>query len=154
MKTIVTLIVVFFLTSFVKSTFFHMEKPQNEEFSWLMGAWERTNEKEGQKTYEYWKKKKDGVFIGMGCTLKKGDTIWKENIILRKKENWLFEVTGQGEEAPTTFVLTELNGESFTCENEENEFPKVIQYEKSANGLKAVISGGGPNITFEFIKKP
>lgn len=152
MKTVVALILVFFLTAFVKPTVFDLERPQNQDFSWLVGAWERTNEKEGQKTYEYWKKKKDGLLIGMGCTLKNGDTIWKENIVLRKKDNWFFEVTGQGEDQPTIFRLTKVNHSSFTCENQENEFPKVIQYEKSATGLKAVISGGGPNITFEFKK--
>jgi len=128
-------------------------KQLNEDFSWLLGSWQRINEEEGRQTFEHWKKQSKDEFIGIGCTLKGGDTIWQEAMKLRKLDkNWNLEVTGEGESEPTIFKLTEINNDSFTCENPENEFPKLITYAKTGTGLKAVISGGGPNIEFKFNK--
>lgn len=152
MKTIIPLVFLLLLTSFDSPTDDAIIKVQKEDFSWLIGAWQRSNEKEGQQTFEHWKKQSKDVFVGMGCTLKNSDTIWKEDIILRKTDHWRFEVRGQGEDEPTVFKITEISEHSFTCQNPENEFPKVIHYEKSATGLKAVISGGGATIPFEFKK--
>lgn len=152
MKTTITLLFLFLASSFVVPLSTDQFKTKKEDFSWLLGAWKRTNEKEGQQTFEYWKKQDKNRFIGLGCTLKNGDTLWKENIVLHKKDSWRFEVTGQGEDKPTVFILTEVGESSFTCQNPENEFPKVIRYQRSNSGLTAVISGGGPNITFEFKK--
>ncbi len=153
MKTIISLTLLLFLTSFSKPKPEQIPKSTNEDFSWLLGSWQRTNEKEGKQTFEHWKKKSKDEFIGLACTLKDGDTIWQEAIKLRKiRKNWNFEVTGQGETHPTVFKLTEMSNKSFTCENPENEFPKVISYAKTEAGLTAVIFGGGPKITFEYNK--
>lgn len=51
---------------------------------------------------------------------------------------------------PTVFELTEIEQETFTCENEENEFPKKIKYSKSGKKLMAIISGEDMKIPFEF----
>lgn len=153
MKIIISLILLLFLTSFSKPLAEQIPESKQEDFSWLLGSWQRINEKEGRQTFERWTKQTKERLIGMGCTLKEGDTIWKENIVLKKVDNnWHFEVTGQGEEQPTVFTLTNISETSFVCENPKNEFPKVISYAKSERGLKAIISGGGPNITFDFIK--
>ncbi len=153
MKTIISLTLLLFLTSFSIPKPEQIQKSTNEDFSWLLGSWQRTNEEEGRQTFEHWKKLTNDEFIGIGCTLKGGDTIWQEAIKLRKLDNnWNFEVLGKGETESTVFTLTEMSDESFTCENPENEFPKIISYAKTATGLKAVISGGGPDIAFEFEK--
>ena len=152
MKTIITLTLLF-LTSFTNPELEQLPKSTDENFSWLLGSWQRTNEKEGRLTFEHWEKQSKDVFIGVGCTLKDGDTIWQESIMLRKIDtHWKFEVKGAGEAEPAIFKLTKLAGTSFVCENPENEFPKVISYAKSEMGLKAIISGGGPTIAFEFKK--
>ncbi len=153
MKTIISLTLLLFLTSFSTPESAQIPKPLNEDFSWLLGSWQRINEEEGRQTFEHWKKQSKDEFIGIGCTLKGGDTIWQEAMKLRKFDNnWNLEVTGKGEPQPTIFKLTDMSDKSFTCENPENEFPKLITYAKTATGLKAEISGGGPNIEFEFKK--
>lgn len=134
-------------------------KPRTTEFNtdtqyepkWLIGNWERIGEKGEKKTYEQWKKKKDGLFIGMGCTLAGTDTVWKENVILSKKNDiWTFEVTGLGDSIPTVFTITEMIKDKFICVNEANDFPKIIEYAFVNDEIHAEISGGGPAIPFNF----
>ncbi len=122
-----------------------------QNFDWLLGNWERTNEKEGQQTFETWTKKNDSEYIGLGYTLKNNDTIWMENVLLINKNNhWTFEVTGKGEPKATIFKLSKIEKYSFSCENPENEFPNIIQYNTKDDKLHALISGGEMNIPFEF----
>lgn len=152
MRTLLALLT-FLLLIFFSNPFIEASKLSEANFSWLLGSWQRVNEKEGRQTYEHWEKDSEDLYLGMGCTLKEGDTIWKENLKLRKSgNNWNFEVKGKGETTPTIFVLTKIEKESFVCENPENEFPKVISYQKSNLGLSAIISGGGNDIAFEFKK--
>lgn len=122
-----------------------------ENFDWLLGSWHRINEKDGKETYEIWNKINNTEYIGVGYTLQNSDTIWKENIkLIKSDKDWNFEVSGMGESSPTIFKLTKIDIESFTCENELNEFPKKIKYYKNENKITAVISGGDMKIPFEF----
>lgn len=123
----------------------------SESFDWLLGEWRRTNEQEGKQTFENWKKARDTEYHGFGFTLQNSDTVWKENIILIKHDTiWNFEVTGHGEDQPTIFRIINIGRESFDSENQENEFPQVISYSRDKNNLKAVISGNGMVIPFDF----
>ncbi len=122
-----------------------------ENFDWLEGNWQRTNEREGKKTFENWKKISDTEYSGEGFTLMHTDTVFQENIkLLKTDENWTFEVRMKENDTPTVFKLTALKIGTFTCENPENEFPKKIKYEKKGIKLEAVISGGGTEIPFIF----
>ena len=122
-------------------------------FDWLIGNWERTNEKDGIKTYENWVKNNNSEYIGIGFSLKENDTVSKENIrLIMSSNNWSLEVSIEDDISPTVFKVSELNNNSFTCENFENEFPNKIQYLKVENGIKAVVSGGNLEIIFEFEK--
>jgi len=151
MRTLLTLLIIIFLCAFSNPLIKVSKITKDADFSWLLGSWQRVNEKEGQQTFEYWKQASNELYVGMGCTLKEGDTIWKENIELQKVgKDWNFEVKGKGETQPTVFTLTKIEKEGFVCENPENEFPKIISYQKSDTGLSAIISGGGSDITFEF----
>jgi len=128
--------------------------PHETQFDWLLGNWERTNDSEGNKTYEYWSKKSSTEYIGLGCTLKGKDTIFKENIhLIKEKETWVLKVIGVNE-APTLFPISSISSTSFTCKNPENEFPKKIIYVLEEGKLKAVISDNDTNISFLFKKKP
>ncbi len=123
----------------------------SENFDWLVGNWQSINEEEDRKTFETWNMKNDTEYKGFGFTLQNNDTVWQEHVRLVKSETgWNFEVTGKGESKPTVFKLTNVERESFACENQENEFPKKIVYAKAGNKIKAVISGGSMEIPFEF----
>lgn len=126
-------------------------KPSAENFDWLVGEWQRTNEKEGRETFEMWSKVSDSEYSGFGATLQEGDTLWYENMKLVKSNNlWSFEVTGQADTTATTFILTKIEEGRFTSENDQNEFPTKIEYYISGDKLKAMISGGGEEISFDF----
>jgi len=126
---------------------------EEAQFDWMLGNWERTNNSKGTKTYEYWTKKSKDEYIGYGCTLKNKDTVFKENIRLIKLNNlWSFEVVGVNE-APTLFKLISNKTNSFTCENQQNEFPKKISYFLDGEQLKAIISDDTTEIPFLFKKK-
>ena len=58
MKTMISLTLLLFLTSFNMPKPEQTQKSTNEDFSWLLGSWQRTNEEEGRQTFEHWKKTK------------------------------------------------------------------------------------------------
>lgn len=126
---------------------------QHENFDWLIGQWVRVNDSEGNTTYEFWEKKSKTEYTGLGFTIQQSDTVWKENIGLQKKDGtWNFEVFGMTDSKPTIFLMSSFENDRFVVENKENEFPKKIEYRLVDNNLHAVISGGGPEILFEFEK--
>lgn len=120
---------------------------------WLIGSWIRTNENPNKQTFEEWEKISDKEYLGLGCTLEYSDTTFKENMRLVKLDNnWVLEVRGVNENM-TPFVITSLSDSSFTCENEQNEFPKKIKYSICNNLLEAVISADSIEVLFTFVKK-
>ena len=134
-----------------------VNKTQTNDFypTWLIGDWQRKENKEGSQTYETWKQVDKDLFIGLGCTLKGQDTSWKENLVLSKKnDQWTYDVTQMGDTSVTSFVITEMMKNKFICVNETNDFPKHIEYAFVDDEIHAVISGGGPTIPFNFRRKP
>lgn len=128
-------------------------KEAEENFDWLTGEWQRTNEEEGRKTFEFWLKMDNGEYHGVGHTMEDEDTIWYEEMVLVDKgEVWNLEITGEGDSLPTAFELISVESQGFTSENAQNKFPKQISYSLEGDTLKAVISGGGPEIPFVFVR--
>ncbi len=125
--------------------------PQDQDnFDWLLGQWQRTNNKPNYITLEHWQKEHHNHYIGMGYTLKSNDTVFKEYMRLFKKgSNWIFEVTGVNEQ-PTNFELSSITVDGFICQNEQNDFPKRIHYFRNKTKLVAKISGAADEVVFEF----
>jgi hypothetical protein len=123
------------------------------QFDWLLGNWIRTNEAANTETRENWSKKNQSEYIGFGFTIQNKDTIWQENIRLSESNGqWSFDVAGKGETEPTKFRVTNIGKQKFSCENQANEFPKVIAYSQKGDQLHAEISGNDVEIPFEFEK--
>jgi hypothetical protein len=57
-----------------------------------------------------------------------------------------------GEKNSTIFRITAMTENGFVCENNQNDFPKKIEYAYNGTNINAVISGGGPEIPFNYIK--
>jgi len=130
------------------------EMKNEANFEWILGNWQRIDDKAGNKTYEAWQKNQAGEYLGLGCRIKGQDTVWKEDILLsRDGEEWNFSVVGLGDSIATVFKLTKINKNGFICENAKNEFPKIIEYAFDGEKINAVISGGGPTIPFTFIRR-
>ncbi len=147
------------LESIRQETFAFMEniiglKPQAQGFDWLVGDWERINDKKNLKTYESWVKYSPIEYRGVGYTLEQNDTIWKENIrFIQLEDQWYFKVTGRGEPKATVFEVTDMTKNGFTCTNEQNPFPKSISYQRNGEIIEASIAGGGESIPFNFVKR-
>jgi hypothetical protein len=121
-----------------------------DNFDWLIGSWLRANDQEGNLTYEHWIKNSGTEYTGLGCTLHKGDTIFKEHLrLIRTGENWNLEVSGVNE-TPTLFLMTRHAENSFECENKNNEFPKNIAYSLHDSLLYARVFDNDTEITFIF----
>ena len=128
------------------------ESSKNESFTWLVGSWERINTDENETTREIWRKTFNEEYEGLGYTLKNTDTVFKEELALRKEdEKWQLIVTGVNE-SPTKFQLTSLEENKFTAENSENPFPKKIVYSLEGEQLEAIISADKEEVVFTFRK--
>lgn len=123
---------------------------QTENLDWLIGNWKRINEKSNEETFESWVKINDNEFLGFGLTLKNGDTISQEKMLLSKNSNeWKFSVSLPHKAEKTVFKVTSLTKDSFICENKSNDFPKKIKYWFEKSNLKAIISN--PEMAIQFI---
>jgi hypothetical protein len=122
-----------------------------DSFDFLVGNWVRTNDEEGNKTYETWIKENDSTYRSHGYTIHGLDTIWQEYAVLAPLDTaWYFTVVVSNDTHNVPFLLTAYDAYSFTCENAYIDFPKVIRYRKNGNGLHAEIEGNGRIIPFVF----
>lgn len=125
--------------------------PPTGELDWLIGNWKRLNEKPGRETFESWDKTGPSEYQGIGFTMQEGDTVGQERMTLvATNGNWSLAVKLPDNEESTVFAVTELDSLGFTCVNDSNDFPKIIQYWVDREMLRAKISGGGPEIPYEF----
>lgn len=159
MKKLILVTIVFFFISCnkgKKTIIKPVEVNTTQNFNWLLGKWQRVNEKEGKQTFENWDKKSKKEYIGLGYTVQGRDTISSETMqIVRSNEAWYLNVSviGKGDDLSTvTFKMIKNNANSFTFENKENDFPNIIYYEKENDTLNALISGGEMEIPFEFVR--
>lgn len=124
------------------------EKIKLKKPSFLIGNWERINEKPGKKTFDIWNKNLNGV----GFTLQENDTVFKEIMSIVNLKDTLYLKVEAVNEKPTLFKFTEQTDTSFVCKNLENEFPKTINYFTENNNLKCKISNDDFSIDFVFKK--
>ena len=116
--------------------------------NWLVGKWERTNEKPTKRTFDFWNKD----LTGIGFTLQKKDTVFKETMsIVAINDTLNLKIEGVNE-SPTFFKFTQQTDSSFICENLKNEFPKKIYYFIDNNQLKCTISNDEFSVDFVFDK--
>lgn len=129
------------------------QNPVQNDFDFLLGNWERTNDQEGKKTFEKWEKQNDTMYKGHSFTMQKNDTVWQEFVTLSPIDGiWFYQVSMPDSNQSTDFKLTEKTNNAFSCENPENEFPKVINYSMKENNLYAEISAKENKVSFEFKK--
>ncbi len=122
-----------------------------EQFDWLIGNWQRRNEKPDRATYEQWQKVSLNEYQGIGFTMQNGDTLKQEKLWLKKKNSrWNLMVIAPGDKQVTTFPVVAITDSSFTTENLKHDFPTHIQYWKAGDLLKARVYNTEMSIDFEF----
>ena len=124
-----------------------------ENFDWLIGDWQRSNEKEGRETFEIWVKESKTEYRCIGFTIQDNDTISQEKMkVLKTDQAWNLEVIMKEDSKPTSFNVIKIEKGSFVCVNDQNEFPTKIHYWKEGDEIKALVSGGDLEIPFEFVR--
>ncbi|WP_426791339.1 DUF6265 family protein [Sphingobacterium sp. WOUb80] len=129
------------------------EHDPSENFDWLLGKWQRTNETQGKKTFEYWVKINDAEYAGLAFTLHNSDTVNQEKMALLKSDgNWQLKVKTTDEKDFIAFEMTMQKDGLFECNNDSLPFPKKITYWRDGEKLKANVAGDSLQIPFEFSK--
>ncbi|MGV7107585.1 DUF6265 family protein [Flavobacterium sp. U410] len=122
-----------------------------ENFDWLLGKWQRTNEEIGKATFENWEKTNDSEYKGIGFTIQNNDTISQEIMkILETNGKWNLLVRTLEEKTFVQFELSEIKEDKFVFKNDTLDFPKLIKYWKNRDKINALISGDSLEIPFEF----
>jgi hypothetical protein len=140
------------LLMFCLMSFFGCRSQQN--FDWLIGKWKL----EGKPLYEVWEKSDDGErLVGASFKVNGVDTTYLERITFQKFDDAYYYIPDVAEnKAPVKFKVTSSTQFSFTAENPEHDFPKIIKYtivrKANTESLHAVIEGNGKVIPYTFSK--
>lgn len=124
-----------------------------EKLNWLKGQWERINMKEGRSAHERWEVTEKEELKGWGVSMHGADTAFVEILRVVVKDGVLYYVADVPENPnPVFFKFVSIAEDGFVCENPEHDFPKRIEYQLKGDSLKAITSGDGKELVFEFVK--
>lgn len=144
----------FFIVFSVSCTAQTSVRDNFKKIQWLVGEWNRTNQKPGRSGMEKWVKNSETELQGWGFIMKGADTAFVEKLKMIVKDNNIYYVADVPEnKGVVLFKLTKITDDEFVCENPEHDFPKVIAYKKEDGKLKATISGNGKSIDYLFERK-
>ncbi|MEQ8338733.1 MAG: DUF6265 family protein [Cyclobacteriaceae bacterium] len=125
-----------------------------EKLMWLEGRWDRTDIKGTAQAFEIWETGVNDEMTGIGVMLDDKDTVFVERLTISRRRGNLYyiaEVAANAE--PTYFKITSIGNNSFVCENEAHDFPKMISYSLDSDILTVVISGNSRSRKFIFKKE-
>jgi hypothetical protein len=111
-----------------------------DEFSWLTGQWQ--GDFGGGVFTETWKIIDENKFIGSGCYIENGDTIFKEELSLIKIGESCGYTSTSDDNVPVLFTLTKKENRTWTFENKEHDFPNRIIYSLKADSSLSVSVDG------------
>lgn len=119
---------------------------------WLVGNWNRVNNKPDRTARESWEKISAMEWKGLGVSLKNGVKTFEEQLkLVRDADGLYYEALVPENKSWVRFKLTEYSNHHFICENPTHDFPKKIAYTLKADGqLDVVISGDGKSQQFVF----
>lgn len=123
-----------------------------KQLHWLLGEWQRINERPERTSLEVWELQEDGSLAGVGLTTEGDKLVFKESLKLQLEEDKIQYIADVSHnDTPTVFELTSLEENKMVFENPNHDFPKQILYERlSADSMQAVIAGNGKEIVFQF----
>jgi len=101
--------------------------------AWLAGCWAAERGEAGSG--EQWTPLAGGTMLGIGRTVRNGETIDHEFLQIRRNaDGKIVYVALPSGQTEATFVLTSSTESSFTFENPEHDFPQRIIYRALADG--------------------
>lgn len=120
------------------------------DMAWLADAW--TGMKRTSSIEERWNHPKGGAMFGVSQTVRDGKMTAFEFLRIVERDGGLVYVAQPGGNAPTEFVLTEINNQRAVFANPRHDYPQRIIYELSDNGTLTASIGfaRGRLQSFEF----
>lgn len=115
-----------------------------DDFTWMLGSWSHSDEKNGVDFHEHWNKASANSFTGTGVAVDfNGDTLFKETLKLELIDGVPYYVaTVPKNPGPVLFRLVESSKQLAIFENKEHDFPQRIRYELDAsNSLQVRLDG-------------
>jgi hypothetical protein len=112
-----------------------------DQLAWLGGNWVGATDTGSFE--EHWMPPAGGAMLATARTLRSGVMRDFEFLcIVERRGGLVYQAMPSGRQPATDFVLTKIEGNSVTFENEQNSFPKMIRYTLTSDRtLEAVISG-------------
>lgn len=109
----------------------------------LEGTWKMEN----RELYEVWETPKNGQMNGYSYRIREGEEVITEYLEIKYRENDLIytaTVLNQNEGRGIDFVLNRPDSLTWSFENPDHDFPKVIQYQKRSDvEIYVRVSDGG-----------
>lgn len=129
------------------------DDPPSRRFDWLSGHW--CAEGGGTLLEEYWLPPEGNLALGVGRTVKNGVTTSHEFMRIETRDGVTNYVAIHDGQPPTPFKLTASGADWARFENPQHDFPKRVEYRRTASGMHAQIAGPGNDgkeavIPFEF----
>ena len=129
-----------FLTLLFALTITGQEKPAFEKLSWIAGNW--TGSAGRAAIEETWLPPAGGAMIGVGRTIAGPRMVAFEFLRIVQKDGETYYIAQPEGRPPTEFKLTTATDTKAVFENPRHDHPKIITYEKDAEGnLLATIEG-------------
>jgi hypothetical protein len=120
------------------------------KFSWLVGEW--VSQKDGLTTTEMWSLRNDSTLIGTSITVNaKNELVFEEALRI--------QATSDGTKyiaiLPTKtaiFKLKSSSNKSISFIDPKNDFPSLISYTNTPNGIQVSLQGKGNKEVMDFVK--
>lgn len=107
------------------------------DLRWLLGCWQSEDGSE----QEAWVEESDGSLLGFGVTVAGSRVTFYELLTITADADGVPVYTAHlAGQAPTSFVLSALDGSSVTFSNPAHDFPQEIAYRLEGETLIATIS--------------
>lgn len=123
------------------------------DLSWIAGSWGVTD---GSQTIEeHWTGPTSNALLGMGRTIADGRMVAFEYLRIIAIDDGIFYMAQPNGRSPTSFRLTQWDGETATFENPDHDFPKRIVYTRSSdNAIRVIVDAGEGSeaLTFTYTR--
>lgn len=111
-----------------------------DKLSFMLGSY--SHEKSGVTTSETWIAPGGKVMLGLGSTVKNGQTIFFEYLRVESRDDGIYYIPQPKGAPPTLFKASEILDGKVTFENPQHDFPSRISYERlDTKTIKARIEG-------------
>jgi Domain of unknown function (DUF6265) len=111
------------------------------ELDWIAGHW--CMDKGTEHIEEQWLPARGGLLLGMGRTVTAGRARSFEFLRIETHSGKPVLIAQPGGVPPTLFALTASGQGWARFENPQHDFPKRVEYRRTAQGLHAEIAGPG-----------